>query len=347
MPYLVVDGVPEVFALLSALTPAAPPASLKDEAILAVWFPDTTATSVEIPTRILDRKTTDKYTWVKPEPQIYAIRTGEAGKGGNTEITVRWTDTANKKHVVDIPITPNTFQAGQITHFVMTQNPNAPAYISNEQVWPANAEAQLPDEAGPLKGLVGKLKKTPRGIVNGGIKKLIDADKRLIDAATKAAEATQKVEQVVEAVFAGLLTGDVFDDVSFSDFGGKDARKLDTILVNVNGILNTTEDAQALLDNASKAFKVGKNDKTMLYNPTHGIPIDQKSELFTKKYNDTSLRSIFPGAWGDVNQIVLNEFGVVDITAYRLKKQLEKASSRLNPGGKIIVVAHSQGTMVF
>ena len=54
---------------------------------------------------------------------------------------------------------------------------------------------------------------------------------------------------------------------------------------------------------------------------------------------------------GDFRQVLLNELGIIDLTAVRAAKQINIAAKVLKDKGvkdpRILVVAHSQGTMVF
>lgn len=132
------------------------------------------------------------------------------------------------------------------------------------------------------------------------------------------------------AKISGRLTGDIFDKGAFNYFNAVGANEK-TILLTINGILTNDAGADAMLASV-KRWNVGPNAKAAIPNGTHGL------------IGDFGFR--------DFVQIGLNEIGIADLTSIRAAIQIEIAAETLrqkvpNAADRtIVVVAHSQGTMV-
>jgi hypothetical protein len=114
---------------------------------------------------------------------------------------------------------------------------------------------------------------------------------------------------------------------------------VDKILLTINGIRTDDTKAQAILSDV-QAWKVGKEEEWAIQNGTHSIfGLEKKIK-----------KPLLPGS-GDFAQIAIDELGFYDLVAVRAAAQIELAAAALRwsfaKDKTIIVVAHSQGTMVF
>ena len=121
---------------------------------------------------------------------------------------------------------------------------------------------------------------------------------------------------------ASVVNGDVFDDTQVTVFGNN--FQGNTILVSINGMANTPADGVAMA-NAIAAF--GNAPRASVTNGTHGLAFDAM-------------------------QGFQNHIGEHTLADLRAATQIELAAiaiRRANPngGGRIVVVAHSQGTEMF
>jgi len=128
--------------------------------------------------------------------------------------------------------------------------------------------------------------------------------------------------RVAGGIVPSVLSGDIFDE---SEIQTTFEPGQCEFLVTINGIANDEEAAVAMADLASETFRL---PAARIVNNTH-----------------------LPFAAGDILQILGHEIGLIDVTSRRTARQIKAAHDwgRLQNCNciTIVVVAHSQGTMVF
>jgi len=120
---------------------------------------------------------------------------------------------------------------------------------------------------------------------------------------------------------SSVLSGDAFDEANIqTTFAPGQC----SFLVTINGVANTPDDAQRMRNLAEDDFGIAG---VRVVNNTHFLGL------------------------GDTMQILGNELGLIDITARRAAKQIKAVHEWGNrehcPCIRVIVLAHSQGTMIF